>query len=159
MANSAFSNLSNSLTSGTVADADIMGIDDTDAVETKKITWGNIKAALKTYFDTLYTGISVPATTQSGTTYTIDSDDNNSTVILSNASAVTVTIPTDASDDLVDGYRVMLFSSGAGGVTLSTTGITLVGSSPNTTISQNEGMYLEKTSTANTWIVVGATAA
>ena len=140
-------------------DADELVIVDDSATQTKRITWSNVKATLKTYLDTLYTGISVPATTQSGTTYTIDSDDNNSTVILSNASAVTVTIPTDASDDLIDGYRVMLFSSGAGGVTLSTTGITLVGSSPNTTISQNEGMYLEKTSTANTWIVAGATAA
>lgn len=97
------------------------------------------------------------ATTQSGTTYTIDADDHNTTVILSNAAQVTVTIPTDASNDLIDGYRVMLFSSGAGGVTLSTTGITLVGSSPNTTIAQNEGLYLEKTGTANTWIVVGGT--
>ena len=118
-----------------------------------------------TWYGTLYGSVAdaseatKTATTQSGTTYTIDSDDHNTTVILSNASAVTVTIPTDASDDLIDGYRVTLLSTGAGGATLSTTGITLLGSSPNTTISQNEAMYLEKTGTANTWMVIGATAA
>lgn len=96
-------------------------------------------------------------TTQSGTAYTIAAGDHGGTVILSNAAQVTVTIPTDAADDLKDGYQTMLVSSGAGGVTLSTTGITLIGSSPNTTIAQNEGMWLQKTSSANTWIVVGGT--
>lgn len=98
-----------------------------------------------------------PATTQSGTTYTVDADDNNSTIVLSNSSQVTVTLPTDASDDLVDGFRCLLFAAGAGGVTLSTSGLTLLGSSPNTTIAQNEGLYVEKTATANTWLVVGGT--
>jgi hypothetical protein len=102
---------------------------------------------------------SLPATVQTGTTYTIDANDDNTIVELSNAAAVTVTIPTDASDDLRDGYTVTLFSSGAGGVTLSTTGVTLKGSSPNTTIAQNEIMVLQKSTTANTWYVMGATAA
>ena len=131
-----------------VATDDELAIVDTSAGTTKRATVAGVGQFPQP-----------PATTQSGTTYTIDINDHNTTVILSNASQVTVTIPTDASDDLPNGYRVMLFSSGAGGATLSTTGITLVGSSPNTTISQNEGMYLEKTATANTWIVVGATAA
>lgn len=99
------------------------------------------------------------ATTQSGTSYQIDADDDMTTVVCSNASLVTVTIPTDATDDLRDGYRVMLFASGAAGLTLSTTGITLLGSSPNKTIAQNEGIYLEKTASANTWLLVGGTAA
>lgn len=98
-------------------------------------------------------------TTQSGTTYTIDSDDNGTIVRLTNASQVTVTIPTDASDDLVDGYEVVLYAEGAGGVTLSTTGITLTGASPNKTISQNEAMMLKKTTTASTWMVIGGTSA
>ena len=103
--------------------------------------------------------LSLPPTVQSGTTYTIDTDDDNTIVECSNASQVTVTIPTDASDDLRDGYTVTLFSSGAGGVTLSTSGISLKGSSPNTSISQNEIMVLVKSTTANTWHVIGATAA
>jgi ABC-type uncharacterized transport system permease subunit len=45
----------------TPADADVQPIVDTAATQTKKITWANIKAALKTYFDTLYGNVSGPA--------------------------------------------------------------------------------------------------
>lgn len=98
-------------------------------------------------------------TSQSGTTYTITATDHGKVIRLTDASQVTVTIPTDASEDLADGFEVLLFAEGAGGVTLSTTGITLVGSSPNKTIAQNEGLFLKKTATANTWIILGGTAA
>ena len=81
-----------------------------------------------------------------------------SMVYLSNAAEVTVTIPLNAAVAFETGTRVVLLSTGAGGVTLSTSGITLLGSSPNTTVAQNEALYLEKTAT-NTWGVVGGTAA
>lgn len=103
--------------------------------------------------------VAAAPTTQTGATYTIDSDDNNTIVRFTNASQVTVTIPTDASDDLADGYQVTLYAEGAGGVTLSTSGITLTGSSPNTTVLQNEALLLVKTATADTWMVIGGTAA
>ena len=114
-------------------------------------TGTNLKRAVNTF--------SLPETTQTGTTYTVDSDDDLTVVVCSNASQVTVTLPTDASDDLRDGYCVVLLSTGAGGVTLSTTGLTLLGSSPNTTIAQNEIMICQKSTTANTWAVIGGTAA
>ena len=101
---------------------------------------------------------SLPATVQTGTAYTIDADDDNTLVECSNAALVTVTIPTDASDDLRDGYTVTLFASGAAGVQLGTTGITLAGSAPNMTIAQNQIMVLQKSTTANRWYVMGATA-
>jgi hypothetical protein len=97
-----------------------------------------------------------PSTTQSGTSFTVDGDDANSTIVCSNAALVTVTLPTDASDNLRVGFRCLLFAAGAAGVTLSTTGLTLVGSSPNDTIAQNEGLYVEKTG-SNTWLVLGGT--
>jgi len=40
------------------ADTDVQPIVDTANTETKKITWANIKTALKNYFDTLYSSIS-----------------------------------------------------------------------------------------------------
>ncbi len=94
-----------------------------------------------------------------GTTDTLADADHARTNRYTNASQVTVTLPTDASNDLTDGFWCLLYAEGAGGVTLSTTGITLTGSSPNTTIAQNEAMIVQKTTAANTWIVLGATAA
>jgi hypothetical protein len=54
---------------------------------------------------------------------------------------------------------VVVQSSGAGGVTLSVTSITLIGSSPNLTIAQNEALFLKCVdASADTWSVVGGTA-
>lgn len=98
------------------------------------------------------------ATTQTGTTYTLAAADHETTILFSNASQVTVTIPTNASVSIAVGSKFTLQSTGAGGLTLSTTGITLNGSAPNKTIAQNEALYLEKTAT-DTWSVLGGTAA
>lgn len=95
----------------------------------------------------------------SGTTDTLTATDHGQTIRYTNAAQVTVTIPTDASEDLADGFWTSLYAEGAGGVTLSTTGITLTGATPNKTIAQNECMLVMKTATANTWMVIGGTAA
>jgi hypothetical protein len=93
------------------------------------------------------------ATTQSGTTYTVDADDNASTVICTNAAAVAVTIPTG----LAVGWRALIASAGAGGLSLTTTGNTLVGSAPKVAVAQNQGIYVEVTA-SNTLLVLGGTA-
>lgn len=97
--------------------------------------------------------------TETGTSFTLSSTHDGRTVICSNASAVTVTIPTDAGDDLRDGFRCVLVATGAGGVTLSTSGITLLPTTPNKTVATGEGIYVEKSTAANTWVVLGGTAA
>jgi hypothetical protein len=99
----------------------------------------------------------IAASTQSGTTYTLALSNVFGTVMLSNAALVTVTIPTNASVAFPTGTQIALHSLGAGGVTLTTTSLTLNGS-PNKTIAQNEIMVLEKTAT-DTWSVYGGTAA
>ncbi len=57
----------------TIDDADCIPIYDTSAAAQKKSTWNNIKAVLKTHFDTLYTGLQVSgaSTTNSTTGRTI----------------------------------------------------------------------------------------
>lgn len=97
-------------------------------------------------------------TTVTGTTDTLSAADHGKVIRYTNASAVTVTIPTDASEDLDDGFWALLYAEGAGGVSLSTSGITLTGSSPSTGVAQNEGLLVIKTAAANTWIVLGGTA-
>lgn len=94
--------------------------------------------------------------TVSGTTDTLTDADGQATIRYTNASQVTVTIPTDATEDLDDGWWCILRAEGAGGLTLSTTGITLPGA-PNTTIAQGEGLFVQKTASADTWIVLGGT--
>lgn len=98
--------------------------------------------------------LAVPQTV-TGTTDTLAAADARRLTMYSNAAAVTVTVPTGTFSA---GDWFLLQSTGAGGVTLSTTGITLNGSAPNKTIAQNEGMLVIFTA-ANTISILGATAA
>lgn len=128
-------------------------VDDADAATARTTIGADITSANDV--DDL---TNIVATTQSGTTYTLALTDAHSMIYCSNAAEVTVTIPVNASVAFATGARVVLLSTGAGGLTLSTTSITLLGSSPNTTVAQNEAIYLEKTAT-DTWAVIGGTAA
>ncbi|MCK9320148.1 hypothetical protein, partial [Methanoculleus sp.] len=56
MANKRISELDN-LASGDVDDAQLVEVADATAETNYKFTWANIKVALKTYFDTLYTAV------------------------------------------------------------------------------------------------------
>ena len=138
----------------TMADSDIMhfvDLDDTtmDASgSNQKITVANVKLAVNNFTAVNYTG----------TTDTLALTDAWKMIYYSNSSQVDVTIPTNASVAFPVGTRMMLLSTGAGGVTLTTTSLTLLGSSPNKTIVQNEAIYIEKTAT-DTWAIVGGTAA
>lgn len=89
---------------------------------------------------------------QTGTSYTLVLTDAGKTVTLNNASAVTVTIPTNASVAYEDGTGVTLINKGAGVVTVvAAGGVTLTGES--LTINQNQAATLRKLAT-NTWVMV-----
>lgn len=127
---------------------------------------GDVAVTLPSVAGTLITTADNPSdltpdtlVTETGTSFTLSSTHDGRTVICSHASLVTVTIPTDAGNDLRDGYRCVLVATGAGGVTLSTSGITLLPASPNKSVAIGEGIYVEKSTAANTWVVLGGTAA
>ena len=97
-----------------------------------------------------------PTTTETGTTHTLALANGWSTVIYSNAAAVTVTVPTNATVAFPVETTMLLVAAGAGGISLTTTGLTLIGSSPLVGCAQNEGLWLRKVDT-DSWVVLGGT--
>ncbi len=92
---------------------------------------------------------------QTGTTYTLVLTDAGKLVTLSNASAITVTIPTDASVAFTVGTHIDLAQIAAGQATISPTGGVTMNSRNGTKLA---GQYavstLIKTAT-NTWLLAG----
>ncbi len=90
--------------------------------------------------------VSVPIRTESGTSVTVSNLAlREGYVRFTNASAVTYTIPTNATTPLPVGINIRLFAAGAGGVTVSpASGVTLNGTA---TIAQNTAKTLIQVST------------
>lgn len=103
-------------------------------------------------------------TTQSGTTYTVDADDQYQVLILtSNAAAKTVSIPTDATLNYPIGTTITLINTGAGDLTVdavtpATTTINSAGATSTApVVAQWKSCAAIKTA-ADEWIVVGGVA-
>lgn len=100
--------------------------------------------------------------TQTGTTYTLAASDQYQVlVITSNASAKTVSIPTDATTNFAIGTAITILNTGTADTTISATtpGTTTVTSAGATSASPkvavNRAAVCVKTA-ANTWRVIGA---
>lgn len=92
---------------------------------------------------------------QTGTTYTLVLTDSAKFVTLSNASAITLTVPTNASVAFPIGTQVNIMQLGAGQVTISGAGVTLQSAgSKLKTSAQYAVATLLKTAT-DTWVAVG----
>jgi len=101
---------------------------------------------------------------QTGTTYTLASTDQYQVlVVTSNASAKTVSIPTDATYDFPVGTAISFLNTGAGNLTINavtsgTTTVTSAGAvSAAPTVGQFKSAVALKTA-ANAWTVIGAVA-
>lgn len=95
-----------------------------------------------------YAGNGVNA--QTGTTYTLVLTDAGKNVTLSNASSVTVTVPTFASVAYPVGTVINLTNLGAGTVTVAAAGTVTVNGSPLTLAQYTQGQLLNTAS--NTWV-------
>lgn len=90
-----------------------------------------------------------------GTSYTLTGDDEFTIIVITNASAITVNVPADATENLPIGYLTHVYQGGAGQVTLSPAGgVTINASSSVKTRAQYSALSLVKVA-ANTFHVIG----
>jgi hypothetical protein len=98
----------------------------------------------------------IPLNTQTGTTYTLIAGDAGDLVTLANASAITLTVPTNASVPFAIGTQITIAQAGAGQVTIAgAVGVTVNASDSATKLrTQWSAGTLIKTNT-NSWILIG----
>jgi hypothetical protein len=121
--------------------------------------------AVKTLLDTVETTAAAKVSkaltlnAQTGTTYTLLLIDDSKVVTLSNASAITLTIPTNASVAFPIGSQVNLVQLGAGQVTVAGAGVTIRSQGSKLKLNgQYSAATLLKIAT-DEWVLVGNTAA
>lgn len=94
---------------------------------------------------------------QTGTTYTLVLTDAGGLITLANASAITVTVPTNASVAFPVGTQIALMQTGAGQVTLAgAVGVTVNSFNSALKIVGNGGLVVLVKTATNTWQVAGA---
>lgn len=103
---------------------------------------------------------SVTINAQTGTTYTfVAADSFNTVVTLANASAIAVTIPTNATTAFPVGTVLNFAQTGAGQVTVSgASGVTITSvgataATPKTRVQYSAGSAIQ--TSANNWLVIG----
>ena len=148
----------------TPVDADTMPLSDSAASNTiKKVTWSNIKATLKTYFDTLYNNYTHPTYT-----YTTPIDDTNTTLTsVDFVSTITQTnghVTGGTKRNLVAGTNVSIVAEVDGDVVISSTDtntVTRVQGTGGTLVSGDiviQGTGLVSTSQSGNTITIATTA-
>jgi hypothetical protein len=102
----------------------------------------------------------IPTTNaQTGTTYTLVIGDAYNIVELSNAAAITLTIPLNSSVAFAVGTQINLIQTGAGQVTVSPTGGVTLNSYPGAKIAAQWATATLLKRATDTWVIFGALAA
>lgn len=107
-------------------------------------------------------GVNRPINAQTGTTYTLVFDDRGKILEFNNVSAITVTIPADATAPFYDGDVIEVVQTGAGSVTFSPAGgVTINGFGGLLSLNGQWASATLIKRTANTWefLTKNATAA
>ena len=149
----------------TPVDADVVTLWDSAASwARKKGTWSNIKATLKTYFDTLYATIAqakgvIGINDQTGTAYTLVLTDAGKLVRCNNAGAITLTVPPNTSVAFPVNTVITVEQKGAGQITVTPgSGVTCNAFDGLLSAGQYAGLSLIKVDT-NVWTVFGGISA
>lgn len=145
----------------TPVDADLVAIRNTTGGLLAKVTWLNIKATLKTYFDTLYGYLGVPQNSQS-VAYTLVLTDAGKHILHPSAdtTARIFTIPANASVVFPIGTAITFVNqNGAGVITISITTDTMrlagAGTTGSRTLAAN-GVATALKLTSTEWIISGS---
>ena len=118
------------------------------------LTGGGTSGAVSLAFD-YSVGNQAIENAQTGTTYTLVLTDAGKMVTLTNASAITLTIPTNASVAFPVNTRIDLIQYGAGQVTVAGAGVTINSSGAKLKLTgQYSGASLWKKAT-DTWVLIG----
>ena len=114
--------------------------------------WPAKSLAVAQFVDGYKTDLAMVQNAQTGTTYTLALTDFTKLVILNNASAVSVTLPLEATVAWETGTQLRLLNIGAGTVTVAgAVGVTINGSP--LTLTQGKGANLIKTGTNSWWFI------
>jgi hypothetical protein len=103
---------------------------------------------------TAISGFDASINAQTGTTYTLVSGDNGKVVVLDNASAVTVTVPSG----LGAGFNCSFVQKGAGQVSFAASGTTVNNRQSHTKINAQYGVASIVAYAADTFVLAGDTA-
>ena len=104
---------------------------------------------------TAISGFDASINDQTGTTYTLVAGDNGKVVVLNNASAVTVTVPSG----LGAGFNCSFVQKGAGQVSFSASGTTINNRQSHTKINAQYGVASIVAYATDTFVLAGDTAA
>jgi hypothetical protein len=133
----------------------------TDSTSTTSSTVAASATAVKSAYDLAAAARPklVSTNAQTGTTYTLVIGDADKLVELSNAAAITLTIPTNSSVAFPTGTQIDLLQTGAGQVTVGGAGVTLQSEGAKLKL---KGQYAAATlikRATDTWVLIGNTSA